>query len=651
MAAHNNGNLYADLVPADERVEAVSGTQELAGGCLDGRVVNLRSQVLEQLNTNLLFNSSMAGATGSVLPTNWASGSVSGLTYTISSASTVQGLRSIEWTVNGTALSDGDLWLACEPMVSGSVVAQIPSEYVGSMYCAKVSGTINAGMVLQTLTQNFINGAVQETKTKDLAAVTGQTFVRIEPNSVKTDIDLENRVNLRLYQSIASGEVIDFTIRVAAPQVEAGFAASPFISTVSGAVSEVRGRPSILVVPQLTKAGVVYPQIPVVSGADFTVSRNTTATRVNSSGLIQSVASGVPRIDWLGQSCPALLVEASGQNLALQSENFGTTWSPNQLIAFGSGSVLNTTGTLDPYGTNVSDLIVASTVSGVQHRIDQTTTSASGSYTFSVFVKAAGYNFTWLRIGTVGAFFNLSNGAITGTSAGIVASSQNYGNGWYRCIISKASSSANEVLRINIIQTDGVTDFAGDGTSGIYVFGAQYETGTVATTYIPTTSGTGSRAADVISASGALVSGLIGQTEGTIYAEVDVRNFTQTDRPIIQLFLDSNNRILLEAFFFSPTFGVKGSVITSGSSVANITFAITNSGIYKIALAYKQNDFAFFVNGTLRGTDTLGNLPSSLNAVHLGHNNGSSQLSNYIRAAAIYTTRLSNAQLAELTRL
>ena len=414
--------------------------------------------------------------------------------------------------------------------------------------------------------------------------------------------------------------------------------------------------PSWVMMPSFLKDGKAYTMISGLSGS-LNVTRTTTptasrATRVNASGFIETVTDNVLRLDYpIGGGCPALLVEASGQNLALQSENFGTTWSPNQLIAFGSGSVLNTTGTLDPYGTNVSDLIVASTVSGVQHRIDQTTTSASGSYTFSVFVKAAGYNFTWLRIGTVGAFFNLSNGAITGTSAGIVASSQNYGNGWYRCIISKASSSANEVLRINIIQTDGVTDFAGDGTSGIYVFGAQYETGSIATTYIPTTAAAVSRAADVISASGALVSGLIGQTEGTIYAEVDVRNFTQTDRPIIQLFLDSNNRILLEAFFFSPTFGVKGSVITSGSSVANITFAITNSGIYKIALAYKQNDFAFFVNGTLRGTDTLGNLPSSLNAVHLGHNNGSSQLSNYIRAAALYTTRLTNDQLANLTRL
>ena len=616
MAAHNNGNLYADLVPADERVEAVSGTQELAGGCLDGRVVNLRSQVLEQLNTNLLFNSSMAGATGSVLPTNWASGSVSGLTYTISSASTVQGLRSIEWTVNGTALSDGDLWLACEPMVSGSVVAQIPSEYVGSMYCAKVSGTINAGMVLQTLTQNFINGAVQETKTKDLAAVTGQTFVRIEPNSVKTDVDLENRVNLRLYQSIASGEVIDFTIRVAAPQVEAGVTASPFISTVSGAVNEVRGRPSILVVPQLTKAGTVYPQLPTVSGADFTFTRATNATRVNSSGLIESVASGVPRIDWLGQSCPALLVEASGQNQALWSRDLSVsgTWTASGITA-----VRNAIGA-DGAASGATTL----TATAASATITQNISHASQSRIFSAYMR---------RVSGTGQIQLTTNGGTNWQDVTLTTAFAPFNSG--------AQTVASGQVGIRMIASGDV----------IEVDFTQAEIGPVPTSPIPTTSAAVSRAADSISASGALVSGLIGQTEGTIYAEVDVRNFTQTDRPIIQLFLDSNNRILLEAFFFSPTFGVKGSVITSGSSVANITFAITNSGIYKIALAYKQNDFAFFVNGTLRGTDTLGNLPSSLNAVHLGHNNGSSQLSNYIRAAALYTTRLSNDQLAELTRL
>ena len=654
MAAHNNGNLYADLVPADERVEAVSGTQELAGGCLDGRVVNLRSQVLEQLNTNLLFNSSMAGATGSVLPTNWASGSVSGLTYTISSASTVQGLRSIQWTVSGTALSDGDLWLACEPMVSGSVVAQIPSEYVGSMYCAKVSGTINAGMVLQTLTQNFINGAVQETKTKDLAAVTGQTFVRIEPNSVKTDVDLENRVNLRLYQSIASGEVIDFTIRVAAPQVEAGVTASPFISTVSGAVSEVRGRPSILVVPQLTKAGTVYPQLPTVSGADFTFTRATNATRVNSSGLIESVASGVPRIDWLGQSCPALLVEASAQNLALQSEAFdNASWSKTDItVTTGSTSAFTA-----PDGTTNADLFT-STASGSSF-LAQTITIASGAATFSVFAKAGNHGI--FRIGNVSsaaraAWFDLNAGAVIGTVNGGTASIQNYGSGWYRCIFT-ASSVVSGGSTFIIAISDAANGTASVSGATMYAWGAQLETGSIATTYIPTTTAAVSRAADVISASGALVSGLIGQTEGTIYAEVDVRNLgfgrsfmnvqdSSFASNAIRIECDGNQwRIQIRA----ATINVLDETITSP------TFT---TGTYKIAMAYNNaaSGVVFAVNGTIIYTSASAlTMPSGMDRVHLGTRliSGifSFFLNDRIRAAALYTTRLSNAQLAELTRL
>ena len=413
--------------------------------------------------------------------------------------------------------------------------------------------------------------------------------------------------------------------------------------------------PSWVMMPSFLKDGKAYTMISGLSGS-LNVTRTTTptasrATRVNASGFIETVTDNVLRLDYpIGGGCPALLVEPSAQNLALQSENFGTTWSPNQLIAFGSGSVLNTTGTLDPYGTNVSDLIVASTVSGVQHRIDQTTTSASGSYTFSVFVKAAGYNFTWLRIGTVGAFFNLSNGAITGTSAGIVASSQNYGNGWYRCIISKASSSANEVLRINIIQTDGVTDFAGDGTSGIYVFGAQYETGTVATTYIPTTSGTGSRAADVISASGALVSGLIGQTEGTIYAEVDLRSLPSGPFLTISDGTDANR---IQLSFLSNT--VLIATIRVGGVNHNYSATIpaipSSGGIYKVTLGYAANNYCFALNGVTYSSTATRPVPAcSVIGV------GTSAINNAffndrIRAAALYTTRLSNDQLANLTRL
>ena len=655
--AGNNfrGDIFSQLLPADQRVEAASGTQEVANGCLDNRVVELRAIVPEVTNTNLLFNSSMAGATGSVLPTNWASGSVSGLTYTISSASTVQGLRSIEWTVSGTALSDGDLWLACEPMQSGTVSAQIPSEYVGSMYCAKVSGTIKAGMVLQTLTQNFINGAVQETITKDLAAVTGQTFVRIEPNSVKTDIDLENRVNLRLYQSIASGEVIDFTIRVAAPQVEAGFVASPFISTASGAVSEVRGRPSILVVPQLTKSGVVYPQLPVVSGADFTFTRATTATRVNASGLIESVASGLLRLDYpVTGGCPAGLIEASGTNLCLQSENFTTTWSPTNVTVSA-----NVTGTTDPFGTNLADEIFETAASGL-HFLAQTMSITSGTtYTGTIFFKKAAGSPDWMQVafsttGLAGfANFNLASGTVGNVFAGCTASIENYGNGWYRCRLTQtatASGTSGGPIPVFVNNTNSVTRFltyTGNTATSIYVFGAQLETGAIPTSYIPTTTGSATRAADVCSVSG--VSGYIGQTEGTIYAEFEMRTDASTRRILTLSDGNQTNRIMLV---------YSGNALRAQIQSTTISLGNPADGFHKVAFGYEQNGASGTMTASLDGgavvSGTSAAYPTSLNTINLGKIEDTttiSQINSRIRAAAIYTTRLTNDQLANITRL
>jgi len=408
--------------------------------------------------------------------------------------------------------------------------------------------------------------------------------------------------------------------------------------------------PSLLIVPARFKSGKLYSQIPTSGAGDFTVTRATAATRVNASGFIESVASGIPRLDYFASGgtvgCPALLVEPSGSNLALQSENFGTTWNPANMLAFGSGSVLNTTATLDPYGTNVADFIVGNTTVG-QHRFDQTTTSVSGSYTLSVFVKAGGYSFTRLRIGLAGAVFDLSSGVVVTTDAGITSSIQSFGNGWFRCIIGKAASAANEIIRINMQPTSSTADFAGDGTSGIYVFGAQYETGSVATSYIPTTTGSVTRNADVVLVTGA-VSGSIGQTQGTIYAEVDARNFTVNSRLISISNGTQSNRIT--TLFFGTnvirllaTVGGLGQVAINSSSLS--------AGIIKFAIGYALNDYAFYVNGVQVGTSSSALVPAC-NAVILGSVDsltGSSVMNDRIRAAALYTTRLTNAELAALT--
>ncbi len=371
------------------------------------------------------------------------------------------------------------------------------------------------------------------------------------------------------------------------------------------------------------------------SPVEFTSTRAlNTATRVNASGNIQAVNADIPRVDYFGGQA-SLLVESSSQNLARQSENFGTTWSAVNLIEFGSGSVLNSTGTLDPYGTNVADLIVANTTLA-QHRIEQVLTYASGSYVFSVFLKAEGYGFARLRIGGIGATFNLFTGAIIGTDAGIVSSIQSFGNGWYRCIIVKTATAANETIRINILPTSSTADFEGNGTSGIYVFGAQYETGLAATSYIPTTTVAVTRSADVVSVSG--VSSLLGQTSGTFYLDIsyELRGSSTSNR-WFEISSATNNIGLAVA-----AADVVRSIV-NGSSDILITPS-TASGV-KIAWGYDGSGVTLFVNGTQYTLTTGGaQVITALDKVLIDMSStaGNRIASARIRAISCYQTRLPN---------
>jgi hypothetical protein len=426
--------------------------------------------------------------------------------------------------------------------------------------------------------------------------------------------------------------------------------------------------PSLLIVPQFYKADNLYQDVPPFVAEDstmrFTVSRNTTATRVNSSGLIESVASGVPRIDWLGQSCPGLLVEPAATNFAPWVNQLTTQDTPTA-----SGGMTITTGSTDFLAPNGTSGSITKYVGGAASGMSQyayyggtnITVTASGQHTFSLFVKRGATNpLTFCALGFIGfaggsgtvySYFNLASG--TALTAG--ASVQDYGNGWYRLIsppYTIASGDLNGTLLFLMAEGNGDLSWPASGALNLtaYTWGAQLETGSIATTYIPTTSGAVSRAADVISASGALVSGLIGQTEGTIYAEVDYRNLSTTDQAIIQLFQDSNNRFGLAGFRSGSDNRFQFYCLVGGSVTVNIN-TIRTAGVYKLAGAYANDDWVFYINGTQIGTDTSSAVPTAA-TIQLGSSAaGTSQFNDRIRAAALYTTRLSNDQLAELTRL
>ena len=431
--------------------------------------------------------------------------------------------------------------------------------------------------------------------------------------------------------------------------------------------------PSLILVPARFKTGKLYTPLATTSGGvvlgasgDFNVTRATTATRVNASGLIEVVASGIPRLDYpLGGGCPALLVEPAGTNFARGVELLNT---PTPTTA--AGGITVTTGSTDflaPDGTSGTiTKYVGGTASGSNflEYVSSTSVTAAGVHTFSAFVKAGAtnpLNFCALQFtaftggsGTGTSYFSLASG--TALTAG--ASIQDYGNGWYRIISAPYTIASGDLagsIRLLFAEANNDASFPASGALNLtlYAWGIQLEAGSIATSYIPTTTASATRNADVISLSGA-VSGCIGQTEGTIYAEVDLRAFASSAaRRIISLRLDGNNVVSLE------TSAASGSIllnVVSGASNISATATGLTNGIYKIAAAY-NNDASgtvIYVNGTLRDTKTSVVPDVRTATIGLGIRSDLSagtQFNDRIRSAALYTTRLTNAELAALTTL
>ena len=434
--------------------------------------------------------------------------------------------------------------------------------------------------------------------------------------------------------------------------------------------------PSLILVPARFKTGKLYTPLATTSGGvvlgasgDFNVTRATTATRVNASGLIEVVASGIPRLDYYTSGgtagCPALLVEASGSNIMAQSENLSNSieWSPTNVNVTGSAIA-------SPNGLASGTLLVA-TSGNLQHNINRnaTTSITSGTtITASCFFKAHGTN-TFVQV-AIGGFtfspaspfanFNLSgNGAIT-TGTYSSAFIQNYGNGWYRCGLTAtaAANGTNNLAIVPIIASGTARNpvFQGDGINGVYAWGAQIEAASIATSYIPTTTAPVTRNADVITLSGA-VSGCIGQTEGTIYAEVDSRN-QQTGRIVSFQIAGTagSGQIRIDTVGAALRCRL---INASGTSIFDVTSSPNMSlGINKIAFAFNATASGIVValNGSIITTAT-----AAASTVHnatqltIGAQDSVAGFGSFyndrIRAVALYTTRLTNAELQSLTTL
>ena len=402
--------------------------------------------------------------------------------------------------------------------------------------------------------------------------------------------------------------------------------------------------PSILIVPGKYNNNKLISQIPVNESADFTVSRLTTATRVNSNGLINLVTNNVPRIDYLNQSCPALLVEAAATNQIRNNSMVGAVTGSSSTLPTNWGSLF--------FGGLTRQIVATGVINGIQYidiRLSGTATEAGGSIFFDTITASSGQVWTssfWFDIISQpnpanGFRFQAQNRLATVFVSDQFATLTPAGFIRYQNTTTVPSGVDNIRPCLNVqLTVNQFYDFT------IRIGYPQMEQSSFATSVIPTTTGTGSRDADVISVSS--ISSLIGQNEGTVYIEYNMQTLGVEGYAIRLVAASFENSVHIRR---STANLVTLELRALGSNVFSQTLAAT--GFVKAAIAYKSGDIAAFVNGTPAGSTSTSafTFGASFTSVNLGTFGTAAFLNDRIRAAALYTTRLSNNELQLLTKL
>jgi hypothetical protein len=381
----------------------------------------------------------------------------------------------------------------------------------------------------------------------------------------------------------------------------------------------------------------------LVWGAQMETSVPTEYIKTEAAAVSVGPVSGTPRLDYLGSDCPRLLLEPQRTNIQTSSEDFNT--GPYTKIDIGVIS----NATTAPDGYNGADKIFAT--GGNTRHLLYGAPAVNGTYTFSVFAKAGEKNWLILRLDDdtpeVNTWFNLSTGTI-GTSQGGNPTITPYGNGWYRCSVTYTTSGTETIYNVMYVaNADNVQAWTPSGTDGLYIWGAQVEAGAYATSYIPTLGTSVTRVADLAQKTSAAA--LIGQTEGTIYWEIQLETPVATAHEDI-LNID-NGGFGNTIYLVKTTSGAVGAEIyNAGGLQASFFLAGLPAGTYKCALGYANNNTAFFLNGTqVSTTDTSCTIPAT-SRIQLG-NGGLGPSTGLTKQLLLFPTRLTNAQLAELTSL
>jgi hypothetical protein len=392
-----------------------------------------------------------------------------------------------------------------------------------------------------------------------------------------------------------------------------------------------------------------YIRAGTVSPSGLTVTRASSGYAETASGTLVNFGSGVLR-----RTDRGVLVEGARTNLLVRSQEFDDANWPK------TNATVTANATTAPDGTTTADNLVEAVDVGSTHYVEQTVSKAASSITYAVscFVKrASGTRNLEIRtdalsiansvlcafdLGAVTATVTASAGTFTGVSASITA----LANGWFRCVAIVTTGTETSVrMRATLLSGTSV-GYNGDGTSGVFLWGAQLEAAAFASSYIPTVASTVTRAADVVTA--VPTSGtdyplsLFGEilrpvNPAAVACVVQTTDAGRTNRALLYV---ASNQVAREVSFSS---GVLQTNEEAGSALG------LNTPV-KIAARFATNDVRLCANGTLSSGNTSATAPAAPTLIELGcHFASADFLNGYLRRAAILPRALTNAELQGIT--
>lgn len=368
--------------------------------------------------------------------------------------------------------------------------------------------------------------------------------------------------------------------------------------------------------------------------SDFTFTRGSDATFINSNGLIEVSSANTPRIDY-GSGEAAFLLEPQSTNLLPYSEDFDNADWGERCIGVASQPVVTSNQAISPAGDLTADRVYlnlnggnsASDISDIYMTPSWITTGVS--YVLSVWLKSADDN----------------NYSVLLDSNGLSPKLVDVTTEWKRfeVVINSLDTIARTVQPVRLRGGSNTSD-----TADILIWGAQVEQGSYITSYIPTNGSTVTRSNETCNGAGN--ASTFNDSEGVLFAEISgFVNGGGGDRTIS--ISDGSTQNAIQLLLHNTANRINFRLISGWSLDVNISdFTFEQNQTNKIACKYKSGDYALWINGEEKATSSSSSLPLGLSV--LSFDNGSTlDFFGKVKQLQYFDTALTDTELQELTTL